>query len=286
MNSRRSYHLGLIGWPVSHSRSPILHKAALEQAKLNGDYRLYPIPPLPEGKHALIDLLQQVKNGELDGLNVTIPHKQNVIPLLDEITIAAQDIGAVNTIWQVEGRLHGDNTDAPGFLRDLNRFLASQDVQLQDKTALVLGGGGSARAVCCALNMDKWQVSVAARRISQAKTLVSDLGLFRALNLNSEELAKQQPSLIVNTTPAGMHPNIKDSPWPSNIELPSGAAVYDLIYNPSETQLVYRAKQVGLPATTGLGMLVEQAALAFHTWTGEESPSQVMFDALSKEMSE
>lgn len=286
MSDGRRYRLGLIGWPVEHSRSPVLHQAALKHAGLKGDYRLYPIPPFPEGKPALIDLMKLLKDGELAGLNVTIPHKQNVMPLLDELSPAAQSIGAVNTILCREGCLHGDNTDASGFMQDLERFLASNNIRLQGKNALVLGAGGGARAVCYALQNNGWQVNVAARRIAQAEELVETFSLHQAMNLSSADLAKQQPDLIVNTTPVGMHPKTGDCPWPADIPLPDQAAVYDLVYNPSETQLVEQAKHAGLPATTGLGMLVEQAALAFHIWTGREVASQVMFDALQEEMSQ
>ena len=117
------WQLGLVGWPLGHSLSPLMHTAALQSAGLVGEYRLFPIPPGPEEETLLADLLDKVKTGELDGLNVTIPHKQSVIPLLDSLSPAARAIGAVNTISMKDGQLTGDNTDWLGFSRDLASVL-------------------------------------------------------------------------------------------------------------------------------------------------------------------
>ncbi len=118
-----TYHLGLIGYPLGHSLSPKIHAAALRSCGLDGDYSLFPIHP--DDRQSLKGLLARVRSGEIQGLNVTIPHKQNVMPFLDELTPTARAIGAVNTIYLREAKLVGDNTDAPGFLEDLKRFLAN-----------------------------------------------------------------------------------------------------------------------------------------------------------------
>jgi len=162
--------LGLVGWPLDHSLSPRMHNAALQTLGLAGEYRLYPIPPLPEGVTALSELLDRMRQGELKGLNVTIPHKQNVLSLLDEMTPAAQAIGAVNMIYSQGKQLTGNNSDAFGFLADLKRVFPSI-FQEPDSTALVLGAGGSARAVVYALAQAGWRVMVAARRVQQAEQL-------------------------------------------------------------------------------------------------------------------
>ena len=163
--------LGLIGYPLGHSLSPKIHAAALESCGLQGDYSLFPIHP--DDQQGLKELLARVRSGEITGLNVTIPHKQNVFSLLDELTPTAQDIGAVNTISMRNGRLTGDNTDAPGFLADLEEFLGNRDLgNGGQKATLVLGAGGSARAVVYALVNDDWNVTVAARRFEQAEELV------------------------------------------------------------------------------------------------------------------
>src|SRR5512134_3742406 len=137
--------LGLTGYPLGHSLSPRIHEAALSSCGLDGNYSLFPISP--DDKQGLEDLLARVRSGEITGLNVTIPHKQNVIPFLDELTPTAKAIGAVNTIYMRENRLIGDNTDAPGFLSDLKKLVATETRRHRDLNVLVLGAGGSARAV-------------------------------------------------------------------------------------------------------------------------------------------
>ncbi len=161
--------LGLIGYPVSHSLSPKIQNAALKACGLEGDYSLFPIAP--DDMQALKDLLDRVRSGEITGLNVTIPHKQNVIPFMDELTPTAKAIGAVNVIYLRENKLIGDNTDAHGFLTDLKKAFDFSSFAAQP-CALILGAGGSARAVVYALLKDGWNVTIAARRIEQAQELV------------------------------------------------------------------------------------------------------------------
>lgn len=263
--------LGLIGYPLGHSLSPQIHNAALKSCGLDGHYDRYPIHP--DDRQALADLLSCVRSGEITGLNVTIPHKQTVIHLLDEFTSTAQRIGAVNTIYLRENKLIGDNTDAQGFLLDLKKILALKTQGYQDKHALVLGAGGSARAVVYALSQDGWNVAVAARRLEQAQELAKNFPNAFPMELNFETLQPANIQLIVNTTPIGMTPNIDASPLPGHVRLSKDTIVYDLIYNPQETKLVKHARAQGVAATTGLGMLIEQAALAFELWTGY-SPSR------------
>jgi shikimate dehydrogenase len=256
--------LGLIGYPLGHSLSPEIHKAALKACGLQGDYSLFPIPS--DDLEELKALLARIRSGEIIGLNVTIPHKQNVIPLLDKLTPIAQTIGAVNTIFMQNGLLTGDNTDIPGFLADLKHFIGIQNSKNENrKLALVLGAGGSARAVVYALVGDGWKVTVAARRSEQAQELANRYSVHVT---NYASLYLPETTLIVNTTPVGMSPNVDVSPWPAIQQFPPNAIIYDLIYNPSETKVVREARTAGLPATTGLGMLIEQAALSFEIWTG------------------
>jgi shikimate dehydrogenase len=292
MNSHFNFlKLGLVGWPLEHSLSPRMHNAALQTLGLAGEYRLYPIPPLPEGITALSELLDRMRQGELKGLNVTIPHKQNVLSLLDEMTPAAQAIGAVNMIYFQGKHLTGNNTDAPGFLADLTQVFPSI-FQKPASTALVLGAGGSARAVVYALAQAGWQVMVAARRVQQAEELAASLTLDRptSITLSTSRVTPLQLqestfalpfSLLVNTTPLGMFPNIDPSPWPGRVLFPADAAVYDLVYNPPETALLRAARIAGLPTANGLGMLFEQAVVAFETWTGRPAPREAMRNALA-----
>ena len=270
--------LGLIGYPLGHSLSTMIHNAALKSCGLEGDYSLFPISP--DDKQGLKGLLDRVRSGEITGLNVTIPHKQNVIEFMDELTPTSQAIGAVNTIYFRENKLIGDNTDASGFLSDLKKFIGNWKLEI-GRSALVLGAGGSARAVAFALANDGWKTSITARRIEQAQELASQFENATAIELNLQILQLSNLQLIVNTTPVGMTPNIDRSPLPENLSLPHHVTVYDLVYNPSETKLVHDARSQGLRATTGLGMLIEQAALAFQLWTNHNPPRDVLWNAVN-----
>jgi len=291
MNSHSNFfRLGLIGWPLEHSLSPRMHNAALQALGLAGEYRPYPIQPLPDGATALQELLNRMRQGEIKGLNVTIPHKQNVLPLLDNLTPAARAIGAVNMIGCQGKSLTGSNTDAPGFLADLKNVFPSIFKE-PEPAALVLGAGGSARAVVYALAQAGWRVMVAARRLEQAEELASSLTLDKSASITFnpssitplllEKSTVSIPfSLLVNTTPLGMFPDIASSPWPDGVHFPTDAAVYDLVYNPPETALLRTARTAGLPNANGLGMLFEQAVVAFETWTGQPAPRLAMRNAL------
>ena len=268
--------LGLIGYPLGHSLSPKIHTAALEACGLEGEYLLYPIHP--DDTQGLKNLLARVRTGEITVLNVTIPHKQNVIKFMDELTPTAKAIGAVNTIYMCADKLIGDNTDAPGFLSDLKRV--SNSSFSTPHSALVLGAGGSARAVVYALLNDGWNVTLAARRLEQAKQLAQSFPNYQLLITNLDDLQPLTFDLIVNTTPLGMTPNIENSPLPENIILSKNTFVYDLVYNPRETKLVRDARAHGLNASTGLGMLIEQAALAFEKWTGHNPLREVLYAAV------
>jgi len=272
-----NYQLGLIGYPLGHSLSPKIHAAALSACGLQGTYSLFPLHP--EDKQGLKDLLARVRSGEITGLNVTIPHKQNVIELMDELTPTAKAIGAVNTIYMRENKLIGDNTDAPGFLADLKRV--SNSSFIIPHSALVLGAGGSARAVVYALLNDGWNVMLAARRIEQAQQLANSFPKYTLQVADFSSFITHHSSLIVNTTPLGMTPNTETSPLPENVILSKYTFIYDLVYNPRETKLVRDARAQGLSATTGLGMLIEQAALAFEKWTGAKADRDAMQKAVA-----
>ncbi len=288
------YTLGLTGFPLSHSLSPKLHTAALTAAGLKGGYTLFPVDPIhPE---ALAALLERVRSGEIHGLNVTIPHKQSVLPLLDELSETAKAIGAVNTIYAKDGRLIGDNTDAAGFWDDLSPHLTSpifknrkwgrHEVSPPLNSALwnlgeagrglVLGAGGSARAVVFALQAHGWNVSVAARRIEQAEEIANRHK--KNVTATTFSTLPSKFCLLINTTPLGMTPNTETCAWEG--DFPPGAFVYDLVYNPPETLLMKRARAAGLQASNGLGMLIEQAALAFELWTGHQADRTAMQESL------
>ncbi|MCL4529357.1 MAG: shikimate dehydrogenase [Chloroflexi bacterium] len=270
--------LGLIGYPLEHSLSPKIHDAALKACGLGGDYSLFPI--FLNNDQALRDLLVRVRSGEIRGLNVTIPHKQNIIQFLDELTPTAKAIGAVNTIFLRDEKLVGENTDAPGFSSDLKKFIGDRELE-NSKLALVLGAGGSARAVVYALINDGWDVTVAARRFEQAQELARLFENADAIEFNFRTFQHLNVQLIVNATPIGMFPNINQSPLPGEIKLSHDIFVYDLVYNPRETKLVGDAHTQGLNSITGLGMLIEQAALAFEIWTGCSPARDILLESIN-----
>ena len=275
-------NFGLIGWPLEHSLSPCIHQAALKQMEICAKYCLFAIQPDENHLQAIFNLLEQMR-GEtgLQGLNVTLPYKQSVLPLLDRLTPAALRIGAVNTIYMEDGLLMGDNTDAAGFLNDLQHLPLAAHAP-----ALILGAGGSARAVVFSLLQNGHAVTIAARQPEKAQALADafcgpDSAPVQVLPLEAQYLARacEDIGLLVNTTPLGMSPQTETCPWPDRLPLPPLAAIYDLVYNPPETRLMQRARQSGLSARGGLGMLVEQAALAIERWTSRPAPRAIMQQA-------
>jgi len=279
--------LGLIGYPLAHSLSPKIHNTAMGYCGVEGSYSLFPISP--DDLQGLKELLDRVRDGRMAGLNVTTPHKQNVIPMLDELTPLAQAVGAVNTIYMRNEKLTGDNTDAPGFLADLHRHLAAEPGErAEGQKSLVIGAGGAARAVVFALVNDGWKVAVAARRLEQAEALIAQFPGHASSLIRIDygaigfRAAVSDLCLVINATPLGMPPAVEKSPWPAGVPLPRRAVFYDLVYNPQETKFVLDARLIGLRAFSGLGMLVEQAALAFKIWTGFDVPREPLFAALEE----
>lgn len=274
--------IGLIGWPVSHSFSPAMHNAAAQALGLNWAY--VPLPVAPENVATAVSSLSSLG---FRGVNVTVPHKQAVMPLLDELEPGAQAIGAVNTIVVGEnGRLTGHNTDWSGFLADLQ----AHGVSVAGRDCLLLGAGGSARAVAYALAKSGARLHILARRVVQAEQLMADLRPYlpqaqlscQPLNELQKVSASLSAPLIINSTPLGMTPNEMTSAWPTDFPFPGEATVYDLVYNPPHTRLMQQAEMAGCWAINGLGMLVQQGAKAFALWTGQEPDTAVMTNAIQQ----
>lgn len=264
--------VGLLGYPVAHSLSPEMHNAAFAYASLNWRYVPLHVPP----ERLEIALRGLVALG-FRGVNVTVPHKVSVIPYLDSITEAVTIVGAVNTI-RIDGstgRLEGLNTDMTGFLADLaaNKIHVTRGMRV-----IVLGGGGSARAIGAGLCRSGAQVFFANRTLVNAENVVTYLKSSwsnadaHAVPLNFVKEISKGAGLIVNTTSVGMWPHVDSSPWPEGVPFPEGATVYDLVYRPLKTKLMGDAERSGLRAVGGLGMLVYQGAAAFEVWT-EKKPS-------------
>ena len=273
--------VGLIGWPVSHSVSPPMHNAAF--AALGLDWCYVPMPVRPEPSGRIGQALRGLRALGLRGANVTVPHKQAVMPYLDRLTPAAQAIGAVNTIVvQEDGVLLGDNTDARGFVADLR----AQSGDPAGKRVVLLGAGGSARAVLYGLaDAGCREITVLNRTLARAQALVATMQpLFPACPLHAATLPDDVVSvaaaeLIVNCTSMGMTPHVETLPWDATIPFHAGQVVYDLVYNPPLTRLLAHAQAGSALAIGGLGMLIWQGAIAFELWTGQTPPVEVMLAA-------
>ncbi len=271
--------VGLIGYPVSHSFSPRMHNAAASAAGVDLVY-----VPLPVAPDSIREAVYGLRGLGMRGANVTIPHKQAVMAYLDEIDEAARLIGAVNTIIIAEdGQLFGTNTDWLGFADDL----AGVGISAENRQSIVLGAGGSARAVVYALIQQEADIHLYARRLSQAQELADTFTestryphITPHLFTELPDLSTDQP-LIINTTPLGMTPHVDNSPWPDQLPLPTECAVYDLVYNPTETKLMRQAHAANCHAVNGLGMLLRQGAAAFKLWTGVDPSLEVMGNAVN-----
>lgn len=258
----------LIGHPVGHSLSPLIHRTAYESLGLDWHYGLMDVLEAD-----LPSVLAAIDGVRVVGANVTIPYKQRVFELLDDCTDTARAVGAVNTVFVEDGRRKGHNTDVEGFLAPLHTHRA-----ISGRTALILGSGGAARAVAHALTavLGWTDVTVAARNPATARALPG----VHAVPWDERSAAAEKADLIVNTTPIGMHPNGDASPLPENHPLRNGQIVYDLIYAPRETRLLQQASKAGATPIGGLPMLIGQAAAAFRIWTGQEMPREAVHEAL------
>lgn len=274
--------VGLIGYPLGHSVSPAMHNAAFKKLGIDYEYAPFEVEPkdLPEA-------LKGFRALHIAGFNVTIPHKETIVPLLDEVTKLARVIGAVNTVLNQEGKLIGYNTDGAGFIDSLKEDAKTNP---KSKRAVVLGAGGASRAVSVML-AEAGALSITLTDIleEKAKELSEYIdSYFEAecdfVKIKSKDLQRaiDRADLLVNATPLGMHPKIDQSPLDENIKLHPKLLVYDLIYNPPKTKLLKTAKSAGSKTCPGLGMLVRQGALAFTIWTGKEAPLDTMWKAAEK----
>ncbi len=270
--------LGVIGHPVKHSFSPAMHNAAL--AHLGLDFVYLPFAIAPADLPTAIDGFAAIG---VQGFNITIPHKQAILPLLSNITDAANAIGAVNTVWRTDQGWSGTNTDVTGFLAPL------KDRDWTGQTALILGNGGAARAVvaaCAELGMA--QIQILGRSPEKLTTFLNSWQGAAFADRISVHLWPEvderlpQAGLVVNATPLGMAPHIEASPLSTDqiAQLPDHAVAYDLIYTPRPTQFLKLAADRGLTAIDGLEMLVQQGAAALEIWIQQPAPVEVMRTAL------
>ena len=267
--------LFVIGDPVAHSLSPLLHQAMIDQTAAAYRYHVRPVRP-----EELPAFVRWAKDGGCAGFNVTMPHKEAILPLLDEVDATAASCGAVNTVCIREGRAIGHNTDGTGFLDRL----AGQGCYPQGRTVLLLGAGGAAKAVGHALaTAGAGRIIVCARRLERAAALAAQLpgcGEGIVLAQDAIQQAAAACDLLVNATPLGM----AGSPAFARLDflqaMPPHAVVYDLVYHPRRTALLEAAARQGLRTVGGIDLLIRQAVRAFTFFTGETPDTAALYAAL------
>ena len=278
-------YLGVIGEPGKKSLSPVFQQAAIDALGLSYVYEAWPTPP--EG---LATRITGMRAPTVLGANVTIPHKEAVMPLLDEIDSLARRVGAVNTILNREGKLSGYNTDVEGFLRALR-----QDAGFDPRgcRAVIAGAGGAARAVVVALvDAGAASATIVARTVARAERLISELMAGTQVEMSARadtpeawREAAAGADLLVNCTPLGTAatPDADRSPVPIEVIRPN-MLVYDLVYRPAETPLLRDAASRGARVLGGLPMLIYQGAASFKIWTGRDAPVDIMLRAAQTEL--
>ncbi len=270
---------GIIGNPVTHTLSPLLHNTAFREMGLNCIYL-----PFQVNNTELSAAIKGIRAMKIHGFNVTMPHKLTIIPLIDRLDPLAMKIGAVNTIVNNEGKLTGYNTDAAGF----TRALLDNGVDPRGKKVVVFGAGGVSRAICFALAEQKCEIVIVNRTIDKARKLaniVSIVSSQRVKSFNISEGTLDKPlyeaDIIVNATSVGMGETIGKSVAAAGL-LHSSMVVFDTIYHPIETQLIKDAKKIGAQVIGGLDMLLWQGAIAFKMWTGLNAPFELMKNELTR----
>jgi len=259
----------LIGDPIEHAMSPVMHNAAFQKLGLDFVY-----VPFRVKKEDLGKAIAGVRALNLRGLNVTIPHKMAVIPFLDRLDPLAQKVGAVNTVVNDGGVLTGYNTDATGFLQSL----LEKGIEPRGKKIAILGAGGSARAIAFILAERGARLFILNRHLERAEELAEHIAReVKALTLDEKTLAGvlKGTDVLINATSVGMHPDIAETPVPAKLLRP-GLAVVDIVYNPFETRLLKEAKAADASTVDGLEMLVWQGAQGFEKWTGQKAPVDLM----------
>ena len=267
----------VIGDPVLHSLSPVIYNAAFEHDQINWVYRAVNVTREDVGS-----FIEEIRILPVGGLSVTMPHKESVAKLVDEITDHAERLGAVNCVSQNGSSLVGHNTDGEGFLRALEEETGEKAAE---KSYLIIGAGGAAKAVSLALGeAGASEVIVTSRDESKSQTAASLAGQAgRAGSLKDS----RRVDVVINATPIGMAGtgNLGDSPL-STDDIHESQIIIDLIYHPLETAFLKNARQIGAQAINGIGMLVHQAALQYTIWTNEEAPVKVMQNAVIQKISQ
>lgn len=262
--SRQTRVYGIIAEPVAHSKSPLIHNRAFQARRIDAVYL-----PFLVSRTCLKEWMKLANTLPISGFSVTIPHKQRILQHLDSIEPLAKRIGAVNTVWRRGGKWRGTNTDADGVLRPLTRHLRPGHASV-----LIAGYGGGARAAAIALSDSGAEVTITGRNLTTAKALAR---IAKAEAVTLDQAQELHFDALIHATPVGMHPNSSHCLFRGRIP---AEIVMDMVYNPSETLLLKRAKEQGCTTIAGAEMLIEQAARQFEIWTGESAPRAAMQSAL------
>jgi shikimate dehydrogenase len=270
---------GVIGDPIAHSMSPVMHNAALEDAGLKGAYSRFQVSPAK-----LPDAVKGIRALGLKGINVTVPHKTSIMALLDEIDPLAASIGAVNTIVNQQGKLIGYNTDGQGFVVGLKKVIAGD---LASKEVLIIGAGGAAKAIYYTLaSLGVRMIDLTNRTENKAFEMMESCPFEIAshyCNLLEAEENLSRYDIVIQTTSIGMFPDIGASPLKAS-RVKTGAVFSDIIYNPLQTSFLKEAQHNGAVIQNGLEMFVYQGALAFERWTGITPNTELMKKVVLKQL--
>ena len=258
----------IIGNPIEHSLSPLIHNAAFKYLSLEYVFLAFKVEHLEEA-------VKGIRRLNLKGVSVTIPHKVEIMEYLDDVEEVAGKIGAVNTVVNREGRLTGYNTDCGGAIKALE-----EKMELKDKKTMLLGAGGSARAIAFGLKEKGAEIIILNRTVKKAEMLALELDCqYGGLEL----VETLKPDILVNTTSLGMHPHVDD--MPVRKEFLKDMLVFDIVYNPLKTRLITEAEQNGCETILGLEMFLNQAALQFKLWTEKDAPLELMRKVVLEELS-
>ena len=273
----------LIGDPVEHSFSPLIHNTGFQECGLNFVYVAFPVKDV---EHAI----RGIRALGIRGVSITIPHKVKAIGYVDRLDSVAQKIGSINTIVNQDGELVGYNSDGMGALK----VFQDLGIDLKGKTVLILGSGGVARAIAFSLimNASLKRLSILGIIPEELETLVSDLRKVGGTDIQEGLLREAilqkticESDILINCTPVGMHPKVEETPVPSSF-LRQGLLVFDVVYNPPQTKLLNDAQKAGGMTISGLEMFINQAIVQFELWTGEKAPVEIMKKVLLEQIAQ